>query len=228
MRFVVRLVLGLALASGGAIHWARAQDAVVYVASYVEVMSSSAEDGVALLTAFGAALRKEHGNLRAAIIQETSRPNRFVILAAWKDQNAFQAHGNAATTAQFRDKLKAIEASPSDDRVNSGLAVGPIELPSGGSAVFVVTHVDVIPPRKDEAVAILQQLAEHSRREAGNLRFEIGQQTSRPNHFTVVEIWRDHRAFDDHVAAAHTRAFRAKLSAIAGSLYDERLYKVLQ
>jgi quinol monooxygenase YgiN len=228
MRFIIQLVLGLALASGGVMDCARAQNAVVYVASYVELVPSSAADGVALLKASGAAIRKEDGNLRAEIIQETSRPNRFIILGAWKDQKTFEAHGNVTTTAQFRDKLKAIEASPIDERVNSGLAVGPIELPRAGSAVYVVTHVDVIPPRKDEAVAILQQLAEDSRKDAGNLRFEIGQQTSRANHFTVLEIWQDQGALDDHVAAAHTRAFRAKLSPMAGSLYDERLYKVLQ
>ncbi len=228
MRLIVRLVLGLALASGGVMHSARAQDAVVYVATYVEVMPSSAKDGIALLKEFGAAISKADGNLRAELVQKTSRPNRFVVLNAWKDQKAFEAHGSAATTAQFRDKLKTIENSPVDERVNSGLAVGPIELPRATGAVYVVTHVDVIPPRKDDAVAILKQLAEDSRKDAGNLRFEVEQQTSRPNHFTVVEMWQDQKAFDGHIAAAHTRTFRANLSPMAGSLYDERLYKVMQ
>ncbi len=82
MRLIVRLVLGLALASGGVMHSARAQDAVVYVATYVEVMPSSAKDGIALLKEFGAAISKEDGNLRAELVQETSRPNRFSTSAS--------------------------------------------------------------------------------------------------------------------------------------------------
>jgi quinol monooxygenase YgiN len=51
-----------------------------------------------------------------------------------------------------------------------------------------VTHVDVIPPRKDDGVAMLRQLAADSRQREGNLRFEVVQQMNRPNHFTGVEI----------------------------------------
>jgi quinol monooxygenase YgiN len=53
------------------------------------------------------------------------------------------------------------------------------------------------------------------------------QQTNRPNHFTVVEAWKDRNAFDAHGMAAHTRQFRDRLAPMSGALYDERLYGVL-
>ena len=93
--------------------------------------------------------------------------------------------------------------------------------------LFVVTHVDVPPPFKDTTVPLLQQLAEASRKDAGNLRFEVQQQGNRPNHFTVVEQWADQKTYDAHVMAAHTRQFRDKLGPMSGALYDERLYRAV-
>jgi quinol monooxygenase YgiN len=58
-------------------------------------------------------------------------------------------------------------------------------------------------------------------------RFEVLQQSSRPNHFTVVEIWRDEDAYNRHITAAHTKNFRERLTPMSGALYDERLYKPL-
>jgi quinol monooxygenase YgiN len=85
----------------------------------------------------------------------------------------------------------------------------------------VVTHVDVVPPRKDDAVGLLKSLGDAARKEDGNVRYEVVQQTNRPNHFTVIEIWKDRKAFDAHLAGATVREFRDKLAPMSGSLYDE-------
>ena len=95
-------------------------------------------------------------------------------------------------------------------------------------AVYVVTHVDVIPPRKDDGVAALKRLAEDARKDPGLVRFDVVQQVNRPNHFTVVEVWADRKAFDAHVMAPHTRQFRERLAPMNGALYDERLYTTLK
>src|SRR5262249_43445870 len=198
----------------------------VYVATYVEVLPNAVKDGSALLKQYRDATRKDAGNQRAEVVEETNRPTRFVVLTTWADQKAFEAHGKAAHTAQFRDKLKAIQSAPYDERVNSGMSVGAKDTARAG-ALFVVTHVDVPPPSKDVTVPLLKQLGEDSRADAGNLRFEVQQQGNRPNHFTVVEIWADQAVYDAHVTAAHTRKFRETLGPMTGALYDERLYKAL-
>jgi len=196
----------------------------VYVATYVEVLPTAIKDGSALLKQYRDATRKDAGNQRAEVVQEANRPTRFVVMTIWGDQKAFDAHGKAAHTAQFRDKLKAVHATPYDERVGSGMAVAAKDSLKGGSVV-VVTHVDVPPPSKDTVIPMLQQLAEASRKDAGNQRFEVQQQASRPNHFTVVEAWADQKAYNGHVLASHTRQFRDKLGPMSGALYDERLFK---
>ena len=198
----------------------------VFIATYLEVVPTAVKDGGALLKQYRDAGRKDAGNQRMEVVQEMGRPTRFALLAVWADQKAFEAHGKAAHTAQFRDKFKAVHAAPYDERVHSGMAVGDKGALRAVSVV-VVTHVDVPPPFKDTTVPLLQQLAAASRKDGGNQRFEVQQQGNRPNHFTVVELWADQKAYDAHVMAPHTRQFRDKLGPMSGALYDERLYKAV-
>jgi len=198
-----------------------------YIATYLEVMPTATADGTKLVRQFRDATSKEAGNLRAEALQRIGQRHQFVLLETWKDQAAADAHGKAAATVQFRDKIKAIQNAPTDERVHFPLSVGPIQATGGGAAIAVVTHVDVIPPQRENGTAITKQLAEDGRKDDGNLRFEAVTQTNRQNHFTVIELWRDRKAADAHSMAAHTRAYREKLGPASGALYDERLYKVV-
>ena len=229
MRLAFQLLLAMALMPAAFTQAAQAQGAApIFVATYFEVGTSSAKDGAALLTQYRDAARKEGGNMRAEVAREIGRPNRFVVLETWKDQAAFEAHGKSAGTTAFRDKFKAIQAGPHDERVHNALNVGPNDPPSGKRAIVVASHVDVPPPRKDECVAALNPLADASRKAGGNQRFEVQQQTSRPNHFTVVEVWKDKKAYDGSRSADAQRQFRDKLGPMLGALYDERLYRVVE
>jgi quinol monooxygenase YgiN len=206
---------------------ADAADAVVYTATYVEAVPSAATPAAQALLQYRQASGADAGALRMQVLQRTDRPSQFVILAAWRDQAALDAHGAGAAAKALHDALGPLLASPNDERVHAALSLG------GGSAkptappVYAVTHVDVIPPRKDDGLALLKQLAEDSRRDAGSIGFDVLQQTARPNHFTVIEAWTDRSALDAHIAAADTRRFRERLAPMNGALYDERFYTPL-
>jgi quinol monooxygenase YgiN len=88
--------------------------------------------------------------------------------------------------------------------------------------VAVISHVDVTPNPK--VAELLNRLADASRKESGNLRFDVYQHTMRANHFTVVEVWSGQPALDAHVAAAHTRQYRDDLQPFTGSPLDERAF----
>jgi len=226
MTFRRRSTLALLASLSMLVPPAQAQDAGnVYVVIYVEVKPTAKADASALLKSYRDATRGEAGNLRSEVVQHATRPGQFVILVAWKDQKAMEAHTGAAGTREFRERIEALRNSPLDERVHIALSVASLDEPRG--AVHVVTHVDVVPPRRDDAIGALKTLGDASRRDDGNLRFEIVQQTSRTNHFTVVETWRSREAFDQHSMAAHVREFRDKLKPMSGALYDERLYEPL-
>ena len=203
-------------------------DGARYIVTYLEVMPTARANALTMVRQFRDATRKEAGILRAEALQRIGQLNQFVLLEAWKDQIAAETHAKAAATAQFRDKIKAIQNAPIDERVHFPLSVGPLEAKAGGAAIAVVTHVDVIPPQRENGTAITRQLADDGRKDDGNLRFEAVNQTNRQNHFTVIELWRDSKAAEAHSMAPHTRAFREKLAPASGALYDERFYKVLE
>ena len=218
------LLIGLAMMPLGFAAHAQTAAGALHVVTYVEVAPESAGAAVTLLRQYRDAALKEGGNERSEIAQEISRKNRFVIMEIWKDQAAFDAHGKAAAVTSLRDKLKSIQAAPYDERIHNGFAVGPNAPPAKG-AVYVVSHVDVPPPRKDDVIAALNPLAEGSRKSDTNARFEVVQQTSRPNHFTVIEAWKGQKAYDARIVAAPQLTFREKLGPMLGALYDERIYQ---
>lgn len=198
---------------------------LVYSVTYVEVLPTSRAEGLALLTRYREATRQESGNLRCEVVSRLGQPHQLVVLEIWKDAPAFEAHLKSATTAQTREKLRAIRSAPLDERVHTGVSIGPPQAGPAGEAVYVVTHVDVIPPRKDDGLAALKVLADAARAEPGNVRFEVVQQNTRPNHFTIVEIWPDAKAVEAHAMTAATRRFRDALGPMSGALYDERFFK---
>jgi quinol monooxygenase YgiN len=224
---MIGIFIALLMATAAFVLPAHAQGNAVYLATYVEVMPNAVTPGVALLKQYRDASSKEDGNLRAIALAEIERPNRLVVVEAWRDKAAFEAHGQSAATSKFRDKLKPIADSPYDERINNALYVAQGKNESQSGAIYVLTHVDVIPAGKDDCMAALKAMSVDTASDAGNISYEVLQQANRGNHFTVVEAWTDHKALDAHAMAAHTRAFRDKLGPIAGALYDERIYKAL-
>ena len=210
-----------ALAQGGEVG--------AYTVTYIEVSPAAKDKAASLLKDLGTASRKSQGNLRFDLLQRLDRTNHFSIIEAWKDKGAYEANLAAAHTKQFRDSLQPLLIAGYDERPHTSLATAAVTAGAGarGATVHVVTHVDVAPPNKDNAIAALQQLAEPSRKEAGNLRYEALQQISRPNHSTLVETWRDMKALELHEVAAHTVKFRDALHPWSGALFDQRLYKAL-
>jgi quinol monooxygenase YgiN len=220
--FVVALVTGLI----AGIATTRAQDAsATYVVSYIEVAPPSARTAaVSVLRALRDTSRKEAGNSGFEVLQRVGQPQRFAILEVWSDAKAQASHAAAADTAQLHDKLKSYLAAPIDERLHTGFAVGQSKTSAAGS-VYVLTHVDLIGAKKDEGLAAIKQLRIDSAQDEGILRYNVLQQSSRPNHLTLVEVWRGKAALEKHEVAAHTRKFRELLLPMSGSLYDQRLYQ---
>jgi quinol monooxygenase YgiN len=199
----------------------------VYVATYLEVAPAAKDNVATLLKEWSAAARKDEGIQSLDVLQGTLRSNQFVIVGAWKDQKSLDDNLAAPHTKTVREKMQPQLVSPNDGRTHTGFAVGPGQPARPSGALFVVTHVDVPPPSRADCEGLLKQLAESSRKDQGNIRFDVYQQANRPNHFTVVETWRDQKARDAHALAPHTKQFREKLGPMLGALYDDRFFQAL-
>lgn len=210
---------------------AHAEDDAVHSATYIEVLPSeaqSAKSGAALeLERYRDVSRREAGNLRFDALIELGRPNRFVILQAWRNAAALDAHDKADGTIRYRQAIATMQSAPPDSRANAALFLHPDSHENHPGAIYVATHIDVTNDHKDDCAALLRAMSEETIKEPGNLRYDVFAQKNRPNHFTVVEAWSDRTALADHAAAAHTRTFRQQLLPMQGALYDERIYAAL-
>jgi quinol monooxygenase YgiN len=199
-------------------------DPSVFAVAYVEVRASAAGPARAALAQYRDALSKG-GTARVEIFEQIDRPGHLAIVEKWHDQSAFDAR-DAGARKKLVDALDPIRVSGYDERPYKTLSTAAEVGAKAGRTVYVIAHVDVAP--NPQTPALLARLAEESRKDAGNLRFDVVQHAMRSNHFTVIERWRDQAALDAHVAAAHTRQYRDELQPMTGSPLDERAYKAVE
>jgi quinol monooxygenase YgiN len=208
----------------------------VYAVTYLDVGTGAAPQGVELIKKYRDLSRREAANLEFTVLQETSRPNRFVITEGWKDQAAFEAHDKGAAKAEFEVALKPIRNSPPDRHMLQPFANASARPGPAGGTLYMVEHVDFLggdPAIAIAAAPLVKALAEASQKEAGAVRYDVYRQPPpRINHYEVVAAWADAKAFDAHETAAHTLEFRAATAqggrAWRANLYDQRRYKEIQ
>jgi len=203
-------------------------DTALYAVSYVEVMPSARAAMAVALKQYRDASRKEDGYVRLDLLEQIGRPGHFAVVETWKDQKAFDAHGMAAPVKQFRDALQPIRLSGYDQRPYKVLTVASASAAGNDQAIHVVAHVDTVGGPQVDAPGLLNRLAEASRKEQGCLRFDILQNATRLNHFTVVATWQNQKALDAHEAASHTKQYRDVIQPMSGSPVDERVYKAVE
>lgn len=203
-------------------------DPSAHAVSYVDVLPSGSSAMVAAYNRYRDASRNEDGFVRFELLEQVGRPAHFVVLETWRDPKAFEAHGMAAHAKQYRDALQSVRVSGYDERPYKVLVVSAATGARAGAAVHVVTHVDIAGAgAQAQAPGLLTRLAEESRKERGNLRFDVIQHTMRGNHYTIVETWQNQNALDAHAAAPHTKQYRDAMTPITGSPLDERVYKAI-
>jgi quinol monooxygenase YgiN len=225
------LIVGLAALGLVMVRPVYAEDAVngpVYTVVYFEVAPPAATQSAAIAREYAETSRKEDGNSAFEMFQEIARPSRFAVVEVWRDRKAAEAHSKSAAVTTLMQKLQPSLIGGVGVRVHDGLSVVPPTAPVPSEAVYVITHVDVFPAGKDQAVELVKAQAEAARKDDGNLRYDVVQWDGHLNHFTLVEAWRDRKAFDASAAAPHTKEFRQKLTPLEGALYDERLYQVVR
>lgn len=193
--------------------------------SYVEVepTTPARNAAVSAFRGYHAASRTQDGFVRLEAFEQSGRPGHFLLFETWRDQPSFEKRDQGATR-QLNDALQPVRISDIDRRPYKTMNVAPAGAVTR-DAVFVITHVDASPT--PQLPALLQRLVDESRRDQGNLRFDIVQHTMRANHFTIVEAWQTRKALDAHAASPHMRQYRDAYGPMAGSPLDERIYEAV-
>jgi quinol monooxygenase YgiN len=200
-------------------------DSTVYSVAYVEIALASRTAAISAIRQYKDASRKDGGFRRIEFFEQVGWPAHFCIIETWADSRDLDVHAASENARDFRTKIDSIRLSDYDQRPYRTLSLGAAHNNGNSHGTFVITHVDIGGP--GNAADLLRRLAEDSRKEEGNLRFDVLQHTMRANHFTVIEEWQT-RAVEKHATAMHTKEYRTSLAPMAGSPLDQRLYKVLE
>jgi quinol monooxygenase YgiN len=189
------------------------------------VAANAVTQGITLLKKYRELSGHEEGNLEFTVLQETIRPNRFVIFEGWKNQAEFDAHSKGAPTSEFQEGLTPIRNSPPYQMMQYNFATAPQRAKPAPGALYMVEHMDFMPTFAATAEPLVRALAENSQKEKSVIRYDAYHWGN--HHYMIMAIWPDSKVFDAHEAAAYTRQFRAAAGVPEGriDLYEERLYK---
>ena len=73
--------------------------------------------------------------------------------------------------------------------------------------IFVVATLTVKPERRAELIAGAQACVGETRKEAGNIAYDMHESVTDPTKMVFVERWESHEALAPHEASAHVKAF---------------------
>jgi len=216
------LLIAMAVASGAQ---GQTNGGPVYAVTYLDVAANAVTQGITLLKKYRELSGHEDGNLEFTVLQETIRPNRFVIFEGWKNQAEFDAHSKGAPTSDFQEGLTPIRNSPPYQMMQYNFATAPQRAKPAPGALYMVEHMDFMPTFAATGEPLVRALAENSQKEKSVIRYDAYHWGN--HHYMIMAIWPDSKAFDAHEAAAYTRQFRAAAGVPEGriDLYEERLYK---
>ena len=219
-------LLALLLVTCAAPQLARADIAQQCVVVYIELAPGSQAHGERILDHL-ATVAFTAGARRFDVDKEVQRSNRFVLIETWNDQATYTAFKNSSVTQALFAQLAQLQIAPLDERPGTLIQAGKVaDAPAHGGEIEVVTHIDVIPTFLDQAKPLILQFVADSANDAGVREFLLVSWDGITNHFQLIERYATARAFDLHVSAQHTVAFRNALQPFIGAPYDERAYTV--
>jgi quinol monooxygenase YgiN len=199
-------------------------DNTAYSVAYVDIAPASRTAAITAIKQYRDASRKDDGFRRIEFFEQAGRPAHFCIIETWANNTDLDTHAASANAKGFRTGIDSMRLSDYDQRPYKTLSLSIAHNEGSSRGTFVIAHVD-IGGQGTNAADLLRKLSEASRKEEGNLRFDVLQHAMRANHFTVIEEWQTAKALEAHAAATHTKEYRNSLAPIAGSPLDERLYK---
>ena len=96
--------------------------------------------------------------------------------------------------------------------------------------ITIVSHVDIrpdayMPQAEENSWRLFRSETAATKQDAGLVFYVVLQEIGGTNHFTIVETWRDAKAYEMHVGSKHTVRFRDEIQSFLGSPFDSRIHR---
>jgi quinol monooxygenase YgiN len=114
--------------------------------------------------------------------------------------------------------------------LSSLFLVSGLNAENKGEPVTVVSHVDIkpdayMPEAEENAWRLFRAETAATKQDEGLVSYVVLQQIDATNHFTIIETWRNAKAYEMHVGSRHTVQFRDEIQPFLGSPFDSRIHR---
>lgn len=79
---------------------------------------------------------------------------------------------------------------------------------------------------QNELEKVFHTVVDETRKEAGNVSYDLHQDTKNPLKYTILEVWKSQAAIAEHNESAHFKAFVAAVEGNVDSLTVDVIKKV--
>lgn len=91
--------------------------------------------------------------------------------------------------------------------------------------IYTMTYIEVIPSAKAQAIAMMKDYRDASRKEAGAMSADIFQEDGQSHRFVVSEIWQNRGAVEAHSKGAAATGLIQKMKPIETGPLDMRIHQ---
>lgn len=90
----------------------------------------------------------------------------------------------------------------------------------------IVATIVVKAAHQQEMEKVFHTVVDATRKEAGNVSYDLHQDVKNPLKYTILEVWKSQAAIDEHNESTHFKAFVAAVEEKVDSLAVDVIKKV--
>lgn len=94
------------------------------------------------------------------------------------------------------------------------------------SELKIIATIVAKPAHQKELEKVCQAVVDGSRKEAGNVAYELHQDTKNPPKYVILEVWQSQAAIDTHNETAHFKKFVKDIEGKIESLTIDVVKKI--
>lgn len=90
--------------------------------------------------------------------------------------------------------------------------------------IKIVCHMKVMAEKVDDFKAVAKEIVEKSSAESGNISYTLNQNIKNPQELTMIEVWKDQTAINEHNTSEHFTRILPQMVAMCEAAPAIHLY----
>ena len=190
---------------------ATSEESTIRINCMLTVDAANRDKAIDLCKQLVAASLGDEGVIDYDVLESATRPNKLMIFETWKDQASLDVHSAAAHFTRIVPQLANAAVGE--------MAIQSFTKASEGNQIRINCLFKVAAENVTKILGLSKELVEASRKDGGNIDYDIYQSQTDPTKMMIFETWQDQPSLDTHSAAEHfTRIVPQLAEAAVGEM----------